>query len=427
MKLANQSIKYVSASLLVIVGIWSVVFYFNMLAEIKESVDEELENYKRQLVFKVQTTPSILDKKNFDEAFYSVKEISQKQALSFTDEYLDTEIYMQDADDEAPELEPVRMLVTTFEHEGKYYELQIINSMVEEDDLIKELLWEAIILYVILIASIVIVNNFVLRKVWKPFYHFLEQLRNYRIGSDAQLPNVKTTTTEFNDLQQSVDTLLRKSIEAYDQQKQFIGNASHELQTPLAIVIGKLELLLEKQELQNAQAESVSEVLQIVERLVRLNKSLLLLTKIENRQFLDNSLVSMNQVAKQTISDFEDLSEFRKVSVSLVEKSELSVNMDLALANIIVSNLLKNAIFHSESGANVEIEILANQLVFRNDGQSALDHDQIFKHFYKSGDKTSGTGLGLAIVKAICSVYDFRVSYEFRQSKHVFSIGFQKG
>src|SRR5690606_9283637 len=109
-----------------------------------------------------------------------------------------------------------------------------------------------------------------------------------RVGNSKNFPEVKTDTAEFTDLQNAVNILLQHNIETYEQQKQFIGNASHELQTPLAIATNKLELLIEKGNLQNEQAESIAEIMSIVERLVRLNKSLLLLTKIENKQFLDN-------------------------------------------------------------------------------------------------------------------------------------------
>ena len=160
---------------------------------------------------------------------------------------------------------PCECLSTAFESYGRYYELTIVNSMVEEDDLIEELLRKAVWLYVILIAAIIIINNVVLQRLWKPFYDFLEQLKGYRLGSSKNLPEAKTKIKEFTDLQFAVKKLLQHSIETYQQQKQFIGNASHELQTPLAIIINKLELLIEKGNLTDSQAESIAEVMNIVE------------------------------------------------------------------------------------------------------------------------------------------------------------------
>lgn len=426
MKLLNKSLIWLSVSLLFVIGLWSVFFYFNMLNEIKESVDEGLDNYKRQIVYQVQKDSTVLAKNNFDEGFFAIRQIDQSQALSFKDRYIDTLLYMQDADDETPELEPVRMLTTAFENNGNYYELQIINSMVEEDDLIEELIYDAIWLYFLLIISLVVINNFVLQRLWRPFYSFLNQLKNYRVGNSKNFPEVKTDTAEFTDLQNAVNILLQHNIETYEQQKQFIGNASHELQTPLAIATNKLELLIEKGNLQNEQAESIAEIMSIVERLVRLNKSLLLLTKIENKQFLDNQTISFNEVVKQSVNDLEEIAEFKNIKITVSGKAELTTEMDISLANIIVSNLLRNAIFHNVSNGNVSVEISENAIQISNTGiENSLSAEKIFSRFHKTENNTNGTGLGLAIVKAVCDLYNFSVSYRFQNSLHCFEIRFK--
>src|SRR5690606_31959348 len=156
----------------------------NMLKEIKGSVDEGLDNYKRQIIYQAQKDTTILNKNNFAEGFFTIHEITQSEALSIKDQYIDMLMLMQDSDDESPELEPVRMLTTAFENNGRYYELRIINSMVEEDDLVKELLRDAIVLYLLLIVVIIIINNLVLKRLWQPFYSFLNQLKKYRIGKN---------------------------------------------------------------------------------------------------------------------------------------------------------------------------------------------------------------------------------------------------
>lgn len=425
MKLLNKSILHLMTYLLLIVSLWSVIFYFNMLDEIKGSVDEELENYKRQIVFKAEKDPTILQQKTFDEGFFSVNKISEEEALSFKDTYEDTEIYAQDADDEAPELEPVRILTTVFEQNGSFYQLKIFNNMVEEDDLVKELLWDAAGLYILLIFSILFINNFVLKRLWKPFYELLDELKNYRLGISKSLPNVETKTKEFSDLQDAVTTLLQYSEKSYEQQKEFIGNASHELQTPLAIAISKLELLIEKENFTEDQAEKIAEIMEIIERLVRLNKSLLLLTKIENKQFFDNQEIKVNSIVEKNIEVLQDIAEFKEVEIIFSEKSELLVKADAALLNIIVSNLLRNAIFHNTKPGKVEVKIDAKKLSVLNTGTDhSLNHEKIFTRFQKSEQHQSGSGLGLAIVKAIAELYDFTVSYDFKNGMHEFSVNF---
>src|SRR5690606_21114521 len=215
----------------------------------------------------------------------------------------------------------------------------------------------------------------------------------------------------FADLQNAVNVLLQRTIKTYEQQKQFIGNASHELQTPLAIVINKLELLIEKGDLQNEQAENIAEVMRIIERLVRLNKSLLLLTRIENKQFFDNETVSVNEVVRQCINDMEDIAEYKKVKISFSGKANLITQTDISLAHIVISNLLRNAVYHNHVNGYVHIEILENTLRITNSGnESPIDEHQVFSRFHKSGKNSNGTGLGLAIVKAVCELYGYKIS-----------------
>ncbi|MCW2119301.1 sensor histidine kinase [Flavobacterium sp. 7A] len=425
MKLLNQSIKYLSFSILAIVTFWAVIFYMNMLHEIKSSVDEGLENHKRLIIRNAEKDSIVLTKESFDENFFTIRKINKKRALTAKDSYIDTILYMQDADDEAPEPEPVRMLITVFELDGNYYELKIANSMVEEDDLIKELLSDSIWLYISLIIGIVLINNLVLKKLWEPFYDFLDKLKKFRLDNNQALPEVKTKTKEFADLQNAVNVLLLHTTVTYKQQKEFTGNASHELQTPLAITINKLELLIEKGNLQEEQADSIAKILQILERLVRLNKSLLLLTKIESKQFLDNQMVSINGIICKSLCDLDEIATFKEVKTITNATAELSVRMDPALANVILSNLLRNAIFHTRSNGNVKVKIDEKSITIVNTASDQkLNEKLIFTRFYKPNNQTTGTGLGLAIVKAISDLYGFRVSYSFENSEHSFQISF---
>jgi len=425
MKLLNQSLKYLSISILAIVTIWAVIFYVNMLNEIKDSIDEGLENYKRLIIKNAQYDSTILNKNYFDENFFTIRKIDKNQAISTKDQYLDTVIYMQDMDDDEAEAEPVRMLTSAFEINGQFYELKVANSMVEEDDLIDELFWSVLWLYIVLILSIIFINNRVLKKLWKPFYGFLNQLKEYRLGETQQLPEINTKTKEFLDLQKVVNTSIQQSLSAFEQQKQFIGNASHELQTPLAIVTNKLELLLENESLKNTQAKKVTEIFQIIQRLVRLNKSLLLLSKIENKQFFDNKKVSINQVVLETINELEEYTLFKKIKTTITATGELFVYIDPTLANVIVSNLLKNALSHNIENGTIGVEITADTLKICNTGNNQmLNSEKIFEYFYKSESEANGTGLGLSIIKAISNLYEFPITYSFQNNTHCFEMKF---
>ena len=427
MKLLNRSIRLIAIPVLIVIALWAVVFYFSIYREIKSSVDEGLDNYKRQIVFLAQSDSAVLQTEAFNDGFYAIRSIDEKAALNYKDIYKDTLMYMQDADDPYPKLEPARLLSTAFELEGSYYELKVIQSMIEADDLVKQLFWNTLWLFAALFLTMLLVNRYALQRLWKPFYIFLSRLKSYRLGTKEGFPEIKTGITEFQDLQSAVTTLLKHNTSLFEQQKQFIGNASHELQTPLAIAVSKLELLIEEGNLGNSQAQNISETISIIERLIRTNKSLLLLSKIENRQFMDNQPVDINHIVKQSIQDLSEIIQYKEVSVSTEENSSVETVMDASLANIAVSNLIRNSIFHNIPQGKVQISLNDNRLTICNSGSpEPLQTKDMFSRFYKSEGKSHGTGLGLAIVKAICDLYGYRITYQFRENRHCFEINFKK-
>ena len=394
-----------------------------MVEEIKENADEGLENYKNQIIQKIQKADTIIPRLSLEEGFYTIKEIEKEKAIVFKEVYADTLMMMQDSEDGSMELDPVRILTTVFKNNDHYYELKIINPMVEKDDLIQRLLLNMIWLYAVLIITIVIVNNLVLQRLWKPFYTLLRKIKSYRLGSNLSIPEVKTKTKEFIDLQNAVGTLLRHNIEVFEQQKEFIGNASHELQTPLAIAINKLELLLENEQLQPDQADQVAEVLVIIERLTRMNKSLLLLSKIENKQFPNEQTVLVNTIIKNAMEDMSETALHKNIQFMLQEESEMHLEGNQDLIEILIYNLIRNALFHNKRGGSINIVINQAFLTISNTGEeSPLHADRIFKRFYKSGMKTESSGLGLAIVSAIAETYNIRIEYSFTERQHTFKV-----
>lgn len=422
MKLLNHTLSYLSVALLLVIGVWAFVFYINMLDEIYDSIDDGLANSKILIIDKVKTDTTLIHKTTFMESNYAIHEISQVNATPYKDVYMDSVLFMQNESD----YEPVRILKTAFRAQnGKYYELDIVSSMVEEDDLIEDLLYAILWLYLILLVSVLLINNVLLKKIWRPFYAILDKLKNFELGSREELPIIKTHVQEFNDLNETVSSLLKRTIDTFNSQKQFIENASHELQTPLAISINKLELLTEKNSMTDGQLEEVGGIIQSLERLTRLNKSLLLLSKIENRQFSEAADVNFNALAERLVSDFSDLSAFKSVKIVIEQQDALVEKMNPELASMMLSNLLKNAIVHNHEGGVVTLKISSSVIMFENTSDTLpLDDAQVFTRFYKNSSSPTSTGLGLAIVKSIADYYNLIVRYEY-DGKHKFYIGFK--
>ncbi len=419
MKLLNHTLLYLSISLLGVLGLWAVVFYFFMLQEVKETVDDGLTNYKMFIVHRAQSDTSMLGSDSFGDKNYRINEISAEQAIRVLDTYKDTLIYQERLEQHAP----VRLLTTAFVVNEKYYELKIISAVINKTDLIRKLFLALAALYGVMLASILVVNNFVLKKIWKPFHYLLTQLRNFKLGNTPLFKPANTTVKEFRELNDSLQSLLQRNSDTYLSQKQFNENASHELQTPLAISINKLELLAERGALTDEDAGTVGEVIQALESLKRLNKALLLLSKIENQQFGEEQQVRFNDIFHELVRDFADLLRFRKVQVQVMEHGSFEKQMNHTLAEILVVNLLKNAIVHNIPGGTILITVSDSGFSMENTGASeSLDEEKMFDRFYKRSAESGSTGLGLAIVKAIAGLYDLSANYSFGGGKHKFSI-----
>ncbi len=417
MKLLNYTTLIFSAILLLLLSLWAVIFYFEMLDEIYDSLDDGLENQKILVFQKIRQDPGLLEL-SFQENGFEVEEIPKEQALGFTDSYRDTLMFMQNERD----YEPVRLLESVFEQDARYYRLMVVSSMVEEDDLVKELFFALLWLYFGLILSIILLNGLLHRKIWKPFYRLLAQLGAFSLEKDVQVKTEPTRISEFQLLNTQIEKMLRKTVDTYNDQKQFIENTSHELQTPLAISINKLELLVENNELSDRQIEVVGSVIESLERLTRFNRSLLLLSKIENLQFPEMEMVNFNELAKELVKEFEDLAQHREMQLEITEGPVLQQQMNRDLATILLSNLLKNALLHGERGSIVEIAFLPGRLEISNAGaKQPLDPSSLSSRFRKTDVNSRSSGLGLSISKAIADRFGLKLGYEYT-GRHVFRL-----
>ena len=418
MKLLNYTTTYFAIILIFLLAIWAVFFYLAIMDEIYDSMDDGLENQKIIVIRRAAEDATILERSAFEDGNYIITPISPEIGSGFTDEYRDTLMYRENES----EYEPVRLLESVFRQDGEFYKIKVVTSMVEEDDLRKELFFSILYLYIGLIIIILLLNSFLQKKAWRPFYKLLGRLEKFSIENDREIKFEKTNIDEFRLLNERVDRLLKKSVESYKSQKEFIENASHELQTPLAISINKLELMAENSNLSEGQMEELGTVLTSLERLIRLNRSLLLLSRIENRQFAEGEKFSWNQLVNQISAEFGDYGVHKEVMIEIEEQGQFDHTGNKDLAGILISNLLRNAIIHSSPGAVVKIIITSTAIRFENPGTSPLDETRIFNRF-QGTDSARSTGLGLAIAKAIAEKFGIELTYRFISNKQIFIIG----
>lgn len=419
MKLINHTLLFLSVILFTTVGLWAILFNSQLLNQVRSTIDEGLENYKIVIIDKLKDDSVIAQQHVFLDNNYIVKGVSEDYALQVRDAYKDTLIFSELRNTSYQ----VRLLTTAFvAADGKYYEMKIISHELDKGKLIGKIVLSLLWLFLFLFISTLLVNNFVLKKTWKPFYQVLEYLNEFRLDKSAYRELSKTRIKEFTLLNESIQNLLKTNVDIYNGQKQFIENASHELQTPLAIGINKLELLAGEENLSPEQTQKIGDIIEAFQRLSGLNKSLLLLSKIENKQFISEERLELDKIFSSIITDFTDYTDYQKIKITYIKEDNWVFNMNKDLAHMLVMNLVKNAIFHNQQGGELIIHLTSSYFTIENTSDAPkMATENLFKRFHKNSTNKNSTGLGLAIVKAIAEVSGLSISYSY-EKRHVFKV-----
>lgn len=419
MKLINHTLLFLSAILFVTVSLWAILFYYQFLNQVKTTIDDGLANYKIVLIDNLKDDSLFVQKDVFQENNFIIKEVNENYALQVRDSYKDTLIHSPLKNSEYR----TRLLTTAFVASNeKYYEMKLISQELDNGKLIGKLATSLLWLYLFLFVSTILINNFVLKKTWQPFYQLLKYLDDFRLDTGNLRKLEKTNIKEFAMLNKSTLNLLNTNVNIYNSQKQFIENASHEMQTPLAIGINKLELLAGEEGLSPAQVQKVGNIIESLQRLSGLNKSLLLLSKIENKQFISKEQLNFEDIFKRILNDFSDYTDYRKIEIKYIKEDLWIYKMNKDLAEILIMNLVKNAIFHNCKDGELDIKLFSSGFRIENTGdEPAMATNKLFERFNNNSKKKNSTGLGLAIVKAIVDVAGLSVNYSY-DGKHIFEV-----
>ena len=422
MKLKDRIIRRVSSFLLVVLTLWSVLFYVAMMDEVTDEVDDSLELYTEMVMTRYLAGKELPSVDNGTNNSYHLTEV--------TEEYAATHPHLSRADemlyiDAKAETEPARIMRTIFrESDGSYYELTVMTPTIEKQDLMKAVAYWVLGLYFAVVLAVVVVNAWVISRSMRPLYRLLGWLDRYNINEQTQPIDNPTSVTEFCILNDAVNRFSQRNHQLFEQQKQFIGDASHELQTPIAICQNRLEMLCDT-DMSEEQMVEIIKTLQTLESMSELNRSLLLLSKIDNQQFLDTVPVDMVALLHQTKGEYRCMAMEKRVKVTLHHEGSTPVwPMNAALSKALIHNLYRNALVHNvDNDGELHIHIDDDKLVFVNTGSpQSLDETHIFDRFYKGGGREGSSGLGLAIVAAICLHSGLHIAYSFVEGKHQFTL-----
>lgn len=423
MKLLNYTTSKLVILLFLIISIWGVVFYFAMHHEIMDETDDMLRSYRDIFIKKALNDTTLLNT-TFETTFdrYSIQPIDMELVRDYKERWYNEEMYFPEGDEHIP----VRVYKSIFRAPGdQYYELEVKMSTMERDDMIQTLIIYLVALFLLLIISLGIGAGIILRKSFTPLKKLLHWIHSLVPGKPVPPIDNDTRITEFRQLNEAAFEMSVANLRVYELQKQFTENASHELQTPLAVVRNKLDQFTQQEELTGKQLSDIAQIYESLNVAIKLNKSMLLLSRIENRQFQNSVDVDFNTVVNDISSDLAEIYAHKGIRISIENKDHSMASMNETLAGILIANLLKNAYLHTANNGNITVVVEKRILNIYNTGEQALDQDKVFKRFYQPSVKQEhSSGLGLSIVKSICDIYQFGLSYTFTGREHLFSIRF---
>lgn len=415
-------VHYISKRYLIYSAVISIVaiplFYVSIQLLLLRGLDEGMRQQKTWIEKKLHT----ISPENFT-SFDNNVEVKPSESTEIKEEFVSQPVFVE----ANKETVTHRILKSNIEVNGKFYTIKIQKSMIEDEDLLKNLLLLQFIFIVLLIVGSGFINFFISKKLWLPFNDIVRKMKNYRIDHSEKLNFIPTKIAEFKDLEASINELVNRNSKLYKAQKEFTENASHELQTPIAVFSSKLELLMQTTPISEEQAGLIGDIFSAGEKMQRINRTLLLLTKIENNQFPAIEKVNINEVFGNILEQYNDILQLKNITLKVISGDRTEVSANPILIDILFGNLISNAIKYSEEGKRITVEISKKSVCVSNEAQNGLgklNEAELFQRFKKQSNNSRSLGLGLEICKKICNLYHYSIVYDFKNHEHCFTVGF---
>jgi two-component system, OmpR family, sensor histidine kinase QseC len=410
--------KYNRVNLLVSTLIFifaSIAFYYSIRFIVISEVDDDLNVERREIqayVIAHDSLPEVVPERDEHTQFTAVTQSYTAVSFRTTRGY------------DSLEKQNVKFRELQFgaRAAGHYYKVSVIKSLEFADGLLRSILLIVFSTILVMLITSNIINRFLLRRLWKPFYETLNKLKLFSLTNNESLQFQPTTVEEFGLMNATLETATHRAKQDYRILKEFTENASHEMQTPLAIIRSKLDLLIQDEHLSETQSIAVQTIYDSIQKLNRLNQSLLLLAKIGNHQYEEVSLIDLREKLKEKTDAFHELWENENIAVT-VSLKEVTVKMNKELSDILLNNLLSNATKHNFSNGTIQITLEEKGLTIRNTSEGPpLEESRLFTRFYTATEGAGHHGLGLSIIKQICDSSGFTIRYNYHDQLHTFVV-----
>ena len=411
MKLFTKYSRISAGFTILIFSIASMAFYYTLNYVQLQQIEADLQIEEDEIKLYVM---------NYDRMPPMVSVEDQLIHFTPTAEIVNRHFREEVLKDQSGRWEKFRQLIFPISIAGQQYEVAVSKSLQETDHLVRTTLWVTLATILIILIVFVLINRYVLKELWKPFYQALDAMKGFTLQKDQPLGLAPTGTDEFSLLNRSISDLTQRAKFDYLSLKTFSENASHEIQTPIAIIRSKIELLAQDEYLTERQSGTLQAIAESVHRLSTLNSSLLLLAKIENRQFQEAREIDLEEVLQQKIADFQELWEMYRISLTVsMEKAFISMNPELL--DILLNNLFANATKHNRQQGMIAVELRPGLLKVSNtSNQGKLNTERLYERFYKASPSRENNGLGLSIIRTIADASGITLSYDYADNRHEF-------
>ncbi len=320
---------------------------------------------------------------------------------------------------------PYKRLSFYIEIQGNLYKISIYKSLIESNYLIEQIALIITMIVIVFLLAVYFLYRYFFGRIWSEFFVTIDKIQHFDISSPEKLDFSESMIIEFNQLNQVLKRMIDKISSDFQGLRDFTGNLTHEMQTPLAIIRSKTDLLLQDQNTNENQMHLAGEINNETMRLSKLIKALTLFTKLEHNQFPDKQLIDIEKLIHSKLEIFEDFIDAGSIAANFEVKGNPKLSMSPELADILFTNLVKNAIRHNITNGSLSIELSANRLLIKNTGPALhFDPNLLFERFSKASQNSESLGIGLSLARKICDYYGFEIKYGYGDGVHEIIVEF---
>jgi len=410
MKLIQKTNRSYLLILLIVFPIACVFFFFILKYFVEDETNEKLRADEFRIIERLKVDTSIVSIAPIIDVELSLKDVTEPIIQN---------IYLYDPVEKEEEL--FRELSSVVDVNGIHYSIKVRHSTIESKDFLSVIGLSFAFILILILSLLYVINRRVFNKLWGPFYKNLQLLRSFSITTNENLILEESEVTEFKELNHCLVKLTNKLGNDYRLLKEFTENASHELQTPLTIILLNLDETLQKP-LDQETYKKIYSCFVTAKRLSLLNEKLLLLTKLDNDQYGDVLEINMNESFQKQLEELAPLIEEKRIQLKVDNFGEFRTKMDPILTNILINNILSNAIRHNHQEGIIHISISSSNFTIVNSSKEKLPDQQLFDRFIKGRNSPDSVGLGLSIIKKICTIYNLKVLGTQNNENVTFSI-----